>query len=1085
MRPYFALLFAFACTHCCSAQDWLTRIEDPYANYFVVKAAYEQWRAEEAPQVAALPHGAPRKRTFRNLEKHFLRWAERARWRTDEHGDHIGYRAYWQALAAHAPTGDERGLSEHWSCIGPYMQATVQGLGVVSQVAVHPQNDSIVCVATEDAGCWRTTDQGGHWQRVPALYDPDLVVFDPVDGDHVYAISLDKLFRSDDAGLNWTELPVPDSIAQRMTSIVVDPGNPLRVDLYGYQMMARSEDQGSTWTWLSDRTVRSVVVKPDDPSIRYGLNGVVLYRSSDGGLSYDSLTSIWSDFSPTQLAVSPAAPDRVYALLPSTSQTGLGKVAISEDQGQTFTYGTGSTLLWAYSGLWSAFAVSPTDPDLILAGGIYLGRSTDGGQTWTSAHALNLGEANYMHVDHRHVLITANGAWSANDGGINYAPVPAETWEDRTADMVLSFITDIDRSPVDPAVFAFGAWHNCGTSSVNGQLSSIFLGDGFNVAIDAQDPDHVIVHNQYGDAMVTFNGGQTVFPGNAPDSYGFQADKPVAIDPNDGSKTYVLRGNVFGSTDGGLTYTQLSNFTQDAGGWTLLVHPANGQYIFTRYHRSTDGGQSWQPIDPPYRPVATLALDPADPDRFWVLSGAGITKVHRTEDGGETWQEVNTVDILEGASGLIAYVANGHNGLLLIKGASVFYLDDRFSNWQPAGDGLPFIGLTDVNVHPVTGEAMISTAGRGLWTSPLSFDLTAAPVADLIAEPTTLCPGQSVRFHDNSLNSGPGFGSTYQWSFPGGVPSTSTEASPLIEYPASGDYDVQLVLTTANGQDSIAYTALIHVELPMDVVPWAEGFEEALSLPDGWSLFDPDGPYTPGWVRYSGAAAGGYSLSASSFRYHEVSSTFGPTVLMTPAFDLSDPTGWMLLFDRAYQPPLAGADYDTLRVFHTPDCSSAGELIHTIGGADLGTTTPANGIWVPSASTWRTDTVFLTGLELSATTRFGFAGHGYGPNIKHLYIDNVRLVQDPSTGLAANKAFDLRLMPNPTDDELLVQLAQTPADDAFLDLFDPSGRILMRVPFRGVRHLRLATAALADGTYLLHVVNGAEILDRRFVKLAR
>ena len=86
---------------------------------------------------------------------------------------------------------------------------------------------------------------------------------------------------------------------------------------------------------------------------------------------------------------------------------------------------------------------------------------------------------------------------------------------------------------------------------------------------------------------------------------------------------------------------------------------------------------------------------------------------------------------------------------------------------------------------------------------------------------------------------------------------------------------------------------------------------------------------------------------------------------------------------------------------------------------------------------------------------------------------------------AANKAFDLRLMPNPTDDELLVQLAQTPADDAFLDLFDPSGRILMRVPFRGVRHLRLATAALADGTYLRHVVNGAEILDRRFVKMAR
>lgn len=1084
MRPYFALLFAFACTHCCSAQDWLARIEDPYANYFEVKAAYEQWRAEEAPQVAALPHGAPRKRTFRNLEKHFLRWAERARWRTDEHGDHIGYRAYWQALAAHAPTGDERGLSEHWSCIGPYMQSTVQGLGVVSQVAVHPQNDSIVCVATEDAGCWRTTDQGGHWQRVPAVYDPDLVVFDPVDGDHVYAISLDKLFRSDDAGLNWTELPVPDSIAQRMTNIVVDPGNHLRVDLYGYQMMARSEDQGSTWTWLSDRTVRSVVVKPDDPSIRYGLNGVVLYRSSDGGLSYDSLTSIWSDFSPTQLAVSPAAPDRVYALLPSTSQTGLGKVAISEDQGQTFTYGTGSTLLWAYSGLWSAFAVSPTDPDLILAGGIYLGRSTDGGQTWTSAHALNLGEANYMHVDHRHVLITSNGAWSANDGGINYAPVPGETWEDRTADMVLSFITDIDRSPVDPAVFAFGAWHNCGTSSVNGQLSSIFLGDGFNVAIDAQDPDHVIVHNQYGDAMVTFNGGQTVFPGNAPDSYGFQADKPVAIDPNDGSRTYVLRGNVFGSTDGGLTYTQLSNFTQDAGGRILLVHPADGQHIFTAYHHSADGGQSWSPIDPPHRPVHALALDPADPERFWVLSGAGVTRVHRTDDGGTTWQTIGTIDVLPGSAGLLGYVPNGHDGLLLVKGSEVYYLDDRFSNWQPAGDGLPFIGLTDLNVHPVTGEAMLSTAGRGLWTSPLAFDLSAPPVADLIAEPASICPGQTVRFHDNSLNSGPGFGSTYQWTFPGGEPMTSTGPSPLITYALPGDYDVHLLLTTVNGQDSISYTGLVHVEMPLLPLPWADGFEASETWPPDWNLLDPDMTFSPGWMRFTAANSGGYGLSSTSMRFLKDVAMGTPSVLMSPAFDLSDPSGWMLVFDRAYQPPLAGADYDTLRVFHTSDCAPEGELIHTIGGADLGTTTPANGVWVPSASAWRTDTLFLSGLTMSTTTRFGFAGHGFGTNYKHLYIDNVRLVQDPTTQVPTRANRSVVLAPNPTDDELHVLLGEAPGPDAFVEVRDPSGRALMRVPFQGADRLRLRTAALSDGAYLVRIVEGDQVMCRYFVKQA-
>ena len=1067
-----------------AGQEWLQLIEDPFVNYYVVERSYAQWHSSAQAAVMELPRDHSVNRAFRSLEKRFLRWSERTKWRIDEQGNNVGYGAYWRALAEHERQGEDRGLTQQWSSVGPYMQPTVGGLGVVSMVAVHPQNDSIVCVATEDAGCWRTTDQGGSWELIPAVHDPDAVVFDPVDGAHVYAISMGKLFRSDDAGVNWTELPVPDSIAQRMRSIVVDPGDHLRVDLHGYQMIARSEDQGFTWTWLSDQTLGSVVVKPDDPTVRYGLRGVVLYRSTNGGLSYDSLTSIWSNYSPTRLAVCPAAPDRVYALLPSTASNAAGKVAISEDQGQTFTYGNGSTLLWAYSGFWSAFAVSPTDPNLILAGGIYLGRSTDGGQTWTSAHALNLGEPSYMHVDHRHVLFTPNGVWSANDGGINYSPPTADDWEDRTANMVLSLITDLDRSPIDPDVFAFGAWHNCGTSSVNGTLSSIFSGDGFNVAIDAQDPDHVIVHNQYGDAMVTFDGGQTVFPGNAPDSYGFQADKPVAIDPTDGSKTYVLRGNVYGSTDGGYTYTQLSNFAQDAGGWTLLVHPSNSQYIFTNYHRSTDGGQSWQPIGSPHRPVRGLALDPADPDHFWVLSGSGVTRIHETTDGGQSWESINTIDIQEGTPGLLGYVPNGHSGLLLTKGADVHFLDDRFSNWQPADDGLPFTGLTDLNVHPLTGEAMVATAGRGLWTSPLAFDMTAPPTADLVADPRTICPGNAVRFYDNSLNSGPAFGSVYAWSFPGGVPSSSTEASPVVTYPAAGDYDVQLVLTTSNGQDTVTYAGLVHVAVPSELLPWSEGFEGANAPPANWGLFDPDVVPT-GWARVTAASAGGYGASASSMRFRDAPSALGPAVLTTPAFDLSDPSGWMLLFDHAYQPPLAAENNDTLRVFLVEDCSSNGALLFSDGGAGLGTVAPSTFNYVPAAGDWRTDTIHLTGISASSITQFGFAGYGHGTYPGYLYIDNVRLVLDPSTGMGVAESADLLLLPNPVDEELTIRLPHAPHRDAFVELYDVTGRILMRASLLGKDPARLPTNMLADGTYLLRVVDAGRVMGRRFVKHAR
>lgn len=204
---------------------------------------------------------------------------------------------------------------------------------------------------------------------------------------------------------------------------------------------------------------------------------------------------------------------------------------------------------------------------------------------------------------------------------------------------------------------------------------------------------------------------------------------------------------------------------------------------------------------------------------------------------------------------------------------------------------------------------------------------------------------------------------------------------------------------------------------------------------------------------------------------------------MTPAFDLSDPSGWMLIFDRAYQPTLSQTTYDTLRVYATGNCDLTGPLLYERGGEGLGTAVASNFYFVPDSSEWRTDTLYLSGISASARLRFGFAGESNGGN--PIFIDNVRLMQDPSTGLAANERFDVQLLPNPADDELQVKLSHVPARDAFVEVFDLTGRKLMHVPFRGADRLRLVTGVLANGTYIVHLVDGGHVIGRRFVKQAR
>ena len=85
----------------------------------------------------------------------------------------------------------------------------------------------------------------------------------------------------------------------------------------------------------------------------------------------------------------------------------------------------------------------------------------------------------------------------------------------------------------------------------------------------------------------------------------------------------------------------------------LLVHPARPERLWQQNHcgvyRSDDGGASWERLDGNGLPSGfgfPIGLDPADPDRAWVVPEVsqeqhftdGRLGVYRTDDGGASWK---------------------------------------------------------------------------------------------------------------------------------------------------------------------------------------------------------------------------------------------------------------------------------------------------------------------------------------------------------------------------------------------------------------------------------------------------------------
>jgi hypothetical protein len=100
--------------------------------------------------------------------------------------------------------------------------------------------------------------------------------------------------------------------------------------------------------------------------------------------------------------------------------------------------------------------------------------------------------------------------------------------------------------------------------------------------------------------------------------------------------------------------------------------------------------------------------------------------------------------------------------------------------------------------------------GNPQYIIPLTYTVLGGiqPIAEFTADQTYIYENDTVTFTDLSENNP----ASWQWSFLGGYPGSSTEQHPQVVYPYYGTYNVQLKVTNECGQDILFRSEYIFVD---------------------------------------------------------------------------------------------------------------------------------------------------------------------------------------------------------------------------------------------------------------------------------
>ncbi len=938
----------------------------------------------------------------------------------------------------------------------------------VTALEVHPLDPNIV-IAGGDKGLFLSDDGGLTWTNtLPSTgLNVNEIYILPSNPNLILAATDKGLYRSTDAAQNWTQL-----YTQKSYDIKQKPGSSQTLYmLKNNPSLIRCEffvstDAGLTWTlqdagWYNSTDPARIdgggrlAVSPADPEIvyaylignskpnDYGYIGV--YRSNNSGQSW-------------------GLPNGQVGGPYSTAHPNLAM----------------GTPTWNYhQGFYNcALVANPNNANELLIGGLNLYRSSDGAGSFAAVSGY-IGGPLSLHVDNQDFRVIGNHTWVTTDGGIYHSTDFMTT----QPDFYMSGVHGSDYWGFDNGwnedVLVGGLYHNGNLAYHENYGAGNFLelGGGEAPTGYVNPGDNKLTYYSDVDGKripATLDGAiqNASFGINPNESYWAAESTELVFHPNCYSIAYTGKDHqLYRTSDKGASFELVQTFGSNANARINYIEIAsdNPQIIYLnqkaasggigKLWKTTDGGLTWTQLTIPSGNSSRmlLALNPANAQELWLAypSGANGFKVYKTMNGGGSWTNLTNSLLNNESVQALGHIAGTDGGIYVATNKAVYYRNNQ-TDFTLENNGLPL--FTNGNIlKPFYRDQKIrmATYGKGIYESNLvenPSEVIARITADKLSQ-TAVCAIDSFYFDDYSFLSHQG--ANWQWTFPTGSPSSSTLRNPAVYFQSPGQHLAILQVTDGTGQTD---TDSLYVTLSM--FNFQPGIQEDFQqefLPQGWSVVDHNGNGT--WGLSTSAGGFGNSSQATFFNNYDIDAQGSYDDLIMPI-----ETGYLsqqpyLYFDVAYA--RWGSGYsDSLQVVVSSDCFATEDVLYFKGGEILATSPDNQAFFIPTNAQWRKDSVDLSAYANSGNLQIAFRNIGDWGNC--LYLDNINL------GSLANtteiQAAKRMIYPNPACPGSSIHVSG--AEATFARLLDMKGKEVLQFEMNAPIAL---PQEIRSGTYLLQI----------------
>jgi hypothetical protein len=630
------------------------------------------------------------------------------------------------------------------------------GIGRVNCIAFHPTNSSIIYIGLPAGGMWRTTNGGTSWtcmtDGMPSIgvsgiavhhTNTNIIYLLTGDGDASDTQSIGVL-KTTDGGVTWYPSGLSWNVTEfnRGFKLRMHPDNPDILFAATTAGIFKTTDGGITWTNpITSGNIWDIQFKPGDPTImyatrRFSTNAGQFWRSTDSGNTWSQITSgVPTSATRMEIGVTTSDANRVYLLAgPATGTNYFVGVFQSTNSGVSFsTQSTSPNILGYASNGYDddhqttfdlAIAVSRTNSDQVMTGGINIWTSSNSGVNWTiRSHWREEGNTiGYTHADIHFIAINPldNNVYVASDGGIFRTTDFGQNWADLTTGIGATMWYKIAGTEANSNLIIGGTQDN-GSNKWTGGSGIVHIrgADGMDCMVDHSNSNTLYTSRQNGGLEKSTNGGSTftwIKPIGASGSW----VTPYVMDPSNSSILYGGYNNgVYKSTTGGSSWINKGGDGRSA--MALGVSNTSRVYAasYTTFRMSGDAASTWTIYTAPGS-VTGIAVDPANSLRVFITVSGFTTgqKAYMSTNGGSSWTNISG-NLPNVPMNCIVYQTGSADGIYVGTDIGVFFRDNNIGTWIPFMNGLPTVPVFDLEINHSANLIRAGTYGRGLWTSVL------------------------------------------------------------------------------------------------------------------------------------------------------------------------------------------------------------------------------------------------------------------------------------------------------------------------------------------------------------------------------